>query len=121
MDRLILTPTNKNVKPSYLQFDNLDDKREIFYLLSKLSPLQRIEFMNWFYSKAHLGPWPALKPIVDPKTVELAHKAMNDSGADERLLLETYLDLWAASNSYSGLNLDIAFQELARLVGRLTR
>lgn len=113
---LIQTPTNKNTKAIYLQYDTLDDRREIYHLLGRLSPLRRLAFMRWFLSKAQLGPWPALKPVVAPETVRLAHQAMNDDAADAQHLLECFRDCWALCSAYSGLNLDLALNKLVEMV-----
>lgn len=38
---------------SLKEIDNLDDRREIFYLLSRLTPLQRIAFLYWCCDQAN--------------------------------------------------------------------
>ncbi len=119
--RAILTPTNKHVKPSYLQFDNLDDRREIYHLLLHLSPLRRIVFMERFLAKVHLGPWLSLVPAVDPSTKRLAREAMNDDAKDERLANELWNNIWAVCSSYEDLSLDLALRMLVDMVKKKPR
>lgn len=119
MSHLVSTPTNQGKEGKvFLQYDNLDDRREIALLVAQLSPVQRVSFMHWFLSNAQLGPWSALRPTVSEKTIQLAQRAMNDAGADERHRIETVLDIWAAASIYSGLNLTMAFNRLVEMVRR---
>ncbi len=110
----ILTPTNAGKALPVLAFDNLDDRREIMLLLARLNPPKRLAFVRWFCSQARLGPW-GLIPRVQAKTEKTAREAMTDSGADERLTLELYLDLWRVGADYE-ISLDVAFRKLVEVV-----
>lgn len=110
--RTLITPNNAGKKPAYLPFDNLDDRREIRCLLARLHPLKRLAFMKWFCKQASLG-WD-LVPQVRRDTEELAKRAVNDSGADERLTRELYGDLWHVSANYE-VSLDVAFRKLVEV------
>lgn len=110
----ILTPTNAGRKAPYLAFDNLDDRREILRLLARLNPMKRLAFVQWFCSQARLGPW-GLIPRVSAKTEATARQAMTDSGADERLTLELWQDMWNISAAYD-VSLDVAFRKLVEVV-----
>lgn len=78
--------------------------------------MKRIGFMRWFLSQAHLGPWPALKPVVAPETVELARQAEHDDAAAEKLNLTLYIDIFSVASSYENLTLDLAFNRLVEMV-----
>jgi hypothetical protein len=114
--RTILTPTNACVKPTYLQFDNLDDRREIRELLARLPPRKRIAFMQWWLAQVHLGPWLTLVPELEPETIRLAERARYDNVADAQLNYDLYTTLWACASSYEGLSLDSAFNRLVEMV-----
>lgn len=99
-----------NDKPQLLQYDNLDSRREISYILSRLSPARRLRFLAWACTQARLGP-SQIQPKISDKTWALAEQARWDSSASERLTLETYLDLWMLSINYR-VNLDNLIRKL---------
>jgi hypothetical protein len=118
---VIVTPTNTKRKNPVLAFDNLDDRREIYHLLRRLSPRERIAFMRWYLSHVHLGPWLSLVPAVREDTLQLAKQAMTDDAADEVLARELYNDIWATAAAYDGLSLELALNGLVERVKRKGR
>lgn len=86
-------------KPGHVVHDNLDDRREIFYLLGKLSPSERLAWLEWACRHATLGH-SQVRPAVARKTRELAARARWDSAADSRLTLEIYFDLFMLDVSF---------------------
>lgn len=111
-----ISPFKKTAyKPGILQYDTLDDRREVYHLLSKLPPAQRVGWLDWACRQATLGA-SGVRPIVQQKTRQLAHQARWDSAADRRLTLEVYFDLWMMS-----LNYRVDFDVLLRLLERSAR
>jgi hypothetical protein len=79
-----------------------DDRKELVYLLGKLSPAQRLDYLRWC-CKVAPGNCGA-KPYVKKTSTGNA--------------LECFFDLWAAAMNF-GLDLDKAANELVRRVRRL--
>ena len=102
-----------------LQYDNLDDRREIHQLLARLPPVERVRFDVWCCARASL-PHFKHKPEVMAKTWRLAELARWDSSADERLTYEVWMDLWQISINYQ-FSLDVAVIELASRVRHFCR
>lgn len=99
-------------KPAYLQLDTLDDRKEIYTLLARLSPARRLAWLRWCCRRA-VVPNSATHPGPARKTVELAELARRDSSADERLTLDVFFDFW----NLTGLNYELDPQlALNRLV-----
>ncbi len=94
--------------------DNIDDRREVFRLLSRLPPLERVKFDAWCCRRAAL-PGFATVPVVLPKTWNLARQARWDTGADERLTWEIWFDLWVLAKDYA-FDLDVALGKLVGMV-----
>lgn len=95
-----------NLKP----IDNRDDRREIFYLLQKLTANERIWFLEWCRDKAnastrmaHNPPWVFV--VISSTTGHVA---------------ETYWDLMAMIVQF-GLNLDVVLSGLERAVKKARR
>lgn len=86
-------------KPGHVVHDNLDDRREIFCLLKRLPPTQRLSWLQWACRHAALGK-SSVRPVVTSKTRRLAEQARWDNSADERLTLEIFWDLWHLDVSY---------------------
>lgn len=86
-------------KPPELAFDNLDDRREMQYLLEKLSPSRRILFLQWACTQCRGG----LKP--------------RPSRATKGDAIEVFFDLWSLAFQYE-LDLDQITRELERFVSR---
>ena len=101
-------------KPKVLLYDNPDDRKEITYLLSKLSPARRLAFLRWACARSTMPNTPH-HPIASPKTAEVAEKARWDSSADSRLTVEVYMDIFNLSMAY-GLDLDEATKKLVEMV-----
>lgn len=99
---------------SILHHDNRDDRREIHYLLSKLSPHKRIAWVQKCCRKATLRG-SVLNPAVDIKSIRLAELAMRDDSADQKLTMDLFLDLWHLANHYN-FDLEAALVDLERVV-----
>lgn len=95
-------------KPGHVVHDNLDDRREVFYLLGKLSPLERVQWLEWACRHATLGR-STVRPVVARKTRELALRARWDTAAAERLTLVIWWDLWMLD-----VNFRVDFEALLR-------
>ncbi len=103
------------MKPAYLQYDNLDDRREVLYLLGQLPPRRRLTFLAWCCRAAVMLSGSAVRPSPSGKTVALAKRAERDSSADRGLSLDIYGDLWRLSAQY-GLDIDRAVDRLVEMV-----
>lgn len=91
------------MKSPLLQVDNLDDRREIHYLLGKLPPAARVAYLRWACQQCHF-PSSTTHPGVPP----------DHSGHH----LETFFDLTTLFWQYH-LDADLAVRELERRVRRL--
>lgn len=103
-------------KPGYLLHDNLDDRREIFHLLNRLSPASRLGVLAHACREAVL-PNSQVHPFVNSETRRLAEQARWDSAADERLTLTIFWDLWHLSVSFR-LDFESLLKRLLRQVRR---
>jgi len=99
-----------------IQFDNLDDRRELHRLLLRLPPRRKLEFLRWACQQASLTPGCTTKPQPGHETVELARRAMQrpgDETLNERLSLEIFYDVFALASQWE-FSLDAAARELER-------
>lgn len=95
-------------KPGILDHDSLDDRREVYHLLSKLPPAARVAWLEWACKNATLGT-SRIRPTVAAKTRQLAAQARWDTAADERLTLEIFFDLFQMS-----INFRVDFEALLK-------
>jgi hypothetical protein len=105
MPAVIITDPQAIVDREYknaLCLDNKDDRKELYYLLGKVSPAHRLSFLAWCCAQC--------QGVLRPKV------SVNSTGSD----LEVFFDLWALSLHY-GLCLDRAAAELERRVSVWTR
>lgn len=102
------------VKSPLIQVDNLDDRREVWTLMKRLSPARRVQFLEWCCSQARLGKHPG-KPVVAMKTKRLAAQARWDDSAEERLQNDLWMDLWMLVNNYD-FDLDAGLARLVEMV-----
>ena len=100
----------------YLQYDSLDDRREIFRLLNRLPPLKRLAWMRFACSRARM-PKGRTQPRPAAKTVALAEQARWDSSASEKLTLDLYFDVWHLGVSFE-LDFDLVMNRLVEMVRR---
>ncbi len=98
-----------------LAFDSLDDRREIYTLLSRLPPRKRVRFLAWVCARAVL-PNSLLRPQVDRETWELAELARVDDSADRRLTLEVNMNVWQVGQSFA-----VDFPEVIRALEQYGR
>lgn len=100
------------MKPQFLIYDTLDDRREIYRLLHRLSPQKRIAFLNWCCKQATLGKHQSYIQ-VSRKSHQMAEQARKCDRADEALTADLYNDLWHLASHYQ-FDLDKALEELVR-------
>jgi hypothetical protein len=93
------------MKPIAVVYDNLDDRRELYCLFARLSPAQRIAFLDWCCRQSAV-PNSACRPGVSAAMRERAKLAQRDSSADEKLTIECLLDVYNLSIQYT---LDLAY------------
>ena len=102
------------MKSSILAFDTLDDRRELFRLLGKLAPRERVRFVGWCCGQigSPTRPTPSLRNWPTVKAAE-----RGEAGADDRLTTTLYTDVLVLSSQW-GLDLTRAAVELERWVRR---
>jgi hypothetical protein len=101
-------------KPEFLILDTKDDRREVHRLLSLLSPAERLDFIRWCCRQVYL-PNSRINPQPSRRMQPRFAAAMRDDRADERLVMEQYMDFWQLANIYK-LNVVAAAKELERRV-----
>lgn len=106
------------MKPEYLIHDNLMDRREIFYLLEKLSPYNRLKFLDRCCHKARIPNSP-IRPGISRAMQSRLPLAMKDDSASEKLSIEVFMDIWSLAIQYE-LNMDEALRDLEDLVRKST-
>ena len=98
---------------SLLTLDTLDDRREVWHLLHRLSPRRRVSFLAWACERC-TGPRGA-KPVASHRMAGTIEQAYRCDGADLRLTNEVYGDLLALAANYR-FDLGAAAVELERRV-----
>lgn len=101
-------------KSPILAFDTLDDRRELFWLMGKLAPRERVRFVGWCCGQiaSPTRPTPSLRNWPTVKAAE-----RGEAGADDRLTTTLYTDVLVLSSQW-GLDLTRAAVELERWVRR---
>ncbi|WP_020475751.1 hypothetical protein [Zavarzinella formosa] len=100
------------IKPSFLVYDTLDDRREIHTLLSRLHPRMAVNWLEKLCLKAVVhgarpGPSRAMRERVE--------MAIRKGGEHHRRLVnEIYMDVWMLCSQH-GLNIDEAVRNLEEL------
>lgn len=102
-------------KPSILTMDTLDDRRELWHLLHRLPPHNRVAFLHRACRSVSKPNAPC--PIPEPAWWNEAREAERCDRADEKLTTETFLSLAGISAEY-GFDLLKAACELEQLVKR---
>lgn len=101
-----------SAKPSLLVLDTLDDRREIWSLLHRLSPRDRVRFLGWCCSQVaapgSTRPTPSLLRMG-----EVIGMADRCDRADDRLTNEVYGDVLVLASQW-GLDLGRAAVVLER-------
>lgn len=87
-------------KQRCLQFDTLDDRRELHHLLERLQPRHRLRFLAWACRQVTL-PSSGIHPVVSRRSTGLA--------------MEVYYDLWYLAIQHN-LDLDAATSRLVEMV-----
>lgn len=103
-------------KPSLLQIDTLDDRREIWHLLHRLRPDRRLAFLDWACSVV-VAPG-GVQPV--PSRFRMAATiaaAWRDTDADERLTDMLYGDVLLLGSQW-GIDLTSAALLLEQWVRR---
>jgi hypothetical protein len=86
-------------KPRVLQYENLDDRREIWTLLHRLHPRRRVAFFERCCRASTLGDGPVV-PRPGRDTYDLLAEALRDDSADRPLTNDIYTSLWTLSVQY---------------------
>jgi hypothetical protein len=100
----------------YVQYDTLSDRRDIYRLLDRLPPEQRLAWMSWVCSQAKM-PHSMTQPRVQAKTRALARQARWDSSASAQLTLELYFDVWQLAVNFE-LDFEAALRQLEEMARR---
>lgn len=100
-------------------YDTRDDRREVYYLLARLPPRRRVEWLERACRGAFL-PRTKTRPHVSAKTWQRADEAMRDDSLDEGLTTEVFFDFWTMAANY-GLDVAAALEVLVRMAKRGTR
>ena len=97
-----------------LVMDTLDDRREIWALLHRLSPAARVRFLAWACSAVPgvRGNRPLPQPVP-----EMVRDAMRCERGNDRLTNSVFWDVICLSSQW-GLDLRFAAEQLERLVKR---
>lgn len=97
-----------------IQYDTLDDRREIHRMLQLLHPQKMIAWLDCQCRKVETKS--GARPTPSPKMASRVREAIIRGGdAQYRLATEVYFDLWAMSVQY-GLDLTQATKELEMAV-----
>jgi len=99
-----------------LAYETLDDRREVYGLLARLPPADRVAFLSWCCGRVPGGA--KLAPAPAPWLAARAAAARRCDRADARLTAEVYVDFWALVNAYH-LAPGPALAELARRVRKV--
>jgi len=94
-------------------YDSVDDRREIYYLLARLPPRRRVEWLSYVCKGAFI-PNSRTRPHVSPKTWARAEQAERDDSLDEGLTTEVFFDFWTMVANY-GLDVAAALEVLVRV------
>lgn len=94
--------------------DSPDERKEVVYLLSRLSPVRRVSFLEWACRAARLPNSPH-HPAVSRDVYDLVDLARWDSSASERLTVECCMDLYALSVQWM-FDLERALLKLVEMV-----
>lgn len=90
--------------------DNVDDRRELFYLFQRLQPWERVRFLFWAAGLAN-GPYRSLRPNGDIVKVVVTNRTGEPA--------ESYIDLCCLIAQWR-VPRDVVLQELEKLVRRAT-
>lgn len=94
-------------------YDTLDDRREVYYLLARLPPRRRVEWLANACRGAVI-PKTKTRPHVSAATWARADEAMRDDSLDEGLTVEVFFDFWTMAANY-GLDVAAALEVLVRM------
>ena len=112
-----LVPSQRSARPDQIRaYDNRDDRLELANLLKHLSPLRRVQFLQWVCALAVL-PHSGIHPQPTRAMWQLAEQARHCDAADERLTLSVLMDLVHMSIDYC-VDLPLVVDELVRWARR---
>lgn len=86
------------MKPTILQVDDLDSRREIWHCLHRLSPKRRLAFVAWCCDRVTRPGH--TRPAVTPASADLVLAAYRCDNADLRLSNECYTDILFMGSQY---------------------
>jgi hypothetical protein len=79
-------------KPPLLQIDDLDSRREVWHLLSRLPPQKRLLYLSWACAQVPQGRGKLPPPVPGMMRVSV-DEARRDDKADAKHTNEIYCDL----------------------------
>lgn len=93
--------------------DTLMDRRDLWFLLHRLHPRKRLQFLDWCCRAASRPHSPCPTPV--PEMLTYGNDALRCDRGDDRFTAMIYVDLVAISNQY-GLDLGKTMIALERFV-----
>lgn len=109
-----LRSTRRFMKPTYLVFDNLDDRREIFVLLTKLRPRQRWQFLR--LSAQFCGSKPKPQILLDSNDTAMTLAAERGcEKSDDVVTNSVFRHLWHLAAQYE-LDMEATYCRVLGLV-----
>lgn len=100
------------MKPSYLVFDTLDDRRELHALLHRLPPAARVAFLEECCRRVADARGNGPRPVPSMRAVMVPDAVRCDRG-DDRLTAAVYSDIVALAHQH-GLDLARVALDLER-------
>ena len=82
-----------------LYHDTRDDRTEIHRLIDRLTPRQRVAFLE-ACCRAAVLPRSQIRPTVLPSTYELCRQAEHDDSASGPLTMDVFLSMWVLTTEY---------------------
>ena len=102
------------MKPTYLVFDNLDDRRDIFHLLTKLRPQQRWQFLRLSAQFCKCKPKPQiLLDATDTTMTQAAERGCDKS--NDVVTNSVFRHLWHLAAQYE-LDMESTYCRVLALV-----
>lgn len=102
---------------SAIILDTLDDRREIWHLLHRLHPFDRVRFLAWC---CRLVPEKQGRPIPSHRLRDRMRSAVRCDRSDMALTNEIYTDLWTLSHQYK-IDMDHVASSLVACVREASR
>lgn len=104
-------------KPALLVMDNVSDRREMWHLLHRMPPRDRVRFLKWACGQVG-GPGVRTRPepTYERSLIDLAYR---DDSADLRVTNLVYYDVWVLVGQWEADPIKLGI-ELDRRVKAIT-